>query len=168
MSEAQRNLIVHEVSALKKITIRKTSLLYTSANKPNKPVTEYLVGVPNLLVIVELANKNIIGAFTQNAFTKANQFSHSTIMSKAMIFSILPQTFIVNEHRGEAIHFEENVLTWGKQEITINCNEPMTMNANLNCEEAVYNSAISTEEFMGGETKNVSIVKIEAYRNFFG
>lgn len=121
-----------------------------------------------MLVIVELANKSIIGAFTQNAFTKANQFSHSTIMSKAMIFSILPQTFIVNEHKGEAIHFEDNILTWGREEIVINCNEPMTMNAHLNCEDAVYSSAISTEEFMGGESENVPIVKIEAYRNFFG
>lgn len=76
-------------------------------------------------MIVELANKSIIGAFTQNAFSKANQLSHSSIMSKAMIFSIHPQIFLVNESRGEAIHFEENVLTWGKQEIVINCKEPL-------------------------------------------
>lgn len=90
-------------------------------------------------------------------------------MSKAMIFSILPQIFLVNENRGDAIHFEENILTWGKQEIVINCKEPLELSANLNFEEAVYPTAgISTSEFLGSEERTIPITKFEAYRNFFG
>lgn len=79
---------MHEICALKKITAKKTRLMYSSAQKINKPISEYIVSTPNIIIVAELSNKEIIGAFSQNAFSKDNKFTHSSIVSKALIFSL--------------------------------------------------------------------------------
>ena len=133
LDEGQRNFIIHEVSALKKITAKKTRLMYSSAQNVNKPITDYIVSTPNMILIAELENKKIVGAFTQNAFSKDNKLTHSSIVSKAIIFSLSAQTFTQNEGRGEIIHFEEGSLIWGNREFVVSCQEPLSISANLNC-----------------------------------
>ena len=39
LNEAQRNLVIHEISALKKITAKKTRLIFSSAQTITKPIT---------------------------------------------------------------------------------------------------------------------------------
>jgi hypothetical protein len=136
---------MHEISALKKITAKKTRMMYSSAQKVTKPITEYIVSTPNMILIAELANKKIVGAFTQNAFSKDNKLTHSSIVSKAIIFSLNTQTFINNEGRGEIIHFAEPALIWGNREFVINCQEPLSVSVDLNCENAIYPTVQSSE-----------------------
>ena len=96
---------MHEISALKKITVKKTRLVFSTAQKISKPITEYIVSTPNMILIAELSNKRIVGAFTQNAFSRENKLTHSAIVSKAIIFSLQTQAFITNDGKGEIIHF---------------------------------------------------------------
>ena len=53
-----------------------------------------------MILIAELSNNKIVGAFTQNAFSKDNKLTHSSIVSKAVIFSLNTQAFITNDGRG--------------------------------------------------------------------
>lgn len=70
LNEQKRNFVVNEINRLKKISAKKTKLLYRSLSKNNKPITDYTSNVPNLFIVVQLSNKRIVGAFTQTAFTK--------------------------------------------------------------------------------------------------
>lgn len=133
LDEGQRNFIIHEISALKRITAKKTRLIYSSEQKTSKSITEYIVSTPNMIIIAELANKKVVGAFTQNAFSKDNKLTQSSIVSKAIIFSLNSQAFITNDGKGEVIHFEENALVWGNREFVINCDEEPSISINLNC-----------------------------------
>ena len=95
--------------------------MYSSSQQITKPVTDYVVSTPNMIIVAELSNKKIIGAFTQNAFSKENKLTHSAIVSKAIIFNLNNQTFIPNDGKGEITHFEENTLIWGNREFVVNC-----------------------------------------------
>lgn len=70
LSEMDRLFIINEINRLKKISAKKTRLLYRSLNSNNKNITEYITNVPNLIVIVKLSSSKIIAAFTQAAFNK--------------------------------------------------------------------------------------------------
>ena len=76
-----------------------------------------------MIIIAELSNKKIVGAFTQNAFSKDNKLTHSSIVSKAIIFSLNTQAFITNDGKGEIIHYEDNSLIWGNKEFVLNCDD---------------------------------------------
>jgi len=117
LDEAQRNFIMHELTALKKIKTKKTRLMFSLAQKVNKPIVEYILNAPNIFVIAELANKRIVGAFSQNTFSKDNKFSRSSVVNKAMIFDVIAQIFIANEGKEdiEVIRYEENTLIWGNR-----------------------------------------------------
>ena len=106
---------MHEISGLKKIVAKKTRLIFSSAQKITKPITDYIVSTPNMILIAELSNKRVVGAFSQNAFSRENKLTNSSIVSKAIIFSLNTQAFISNEGKGEMIHFEENALIWGNR-----------------------------------------------------
>jgi hypothetical protein len=60
--------VIGEINRLKKIAAKKTKLMYRSLAKNSKPISEFISNVPNLFVVIELANKKILGAFTQTAF----------------------------------------------------------------------------------------------------
>lgn len=79
---------MHEISQVKKIVVKRTRMIYNSTQKVNKPISEYMISIPNMIVIAELENKKIVGAFTQNAFSKENRMSRSSIVSKAVLFSL--------------------------------------------------------------------------------
>jgi len=64
---------MHELTALKKIKTKKTRLMFSLAQKVNKPIVEYILNAPNIIVIAELANKRIVGAFSQKHLFKGQQ-----------------------------------------------------------------------------------------------
>lgn len=96
LDEGQRNFIIHEISAVKKIIVKKTRMIYNSAIDSKKPVGEHIISTPNMIIIAELENKKIVGGFTQSAFTKDNRLNKSSIISKAVIFSLDTRIFITN------------------------------------------------------------------------
>lgn len=51
LDEGQRNFIIHEISAVKKILVKKTRLIYNSAQEVKKPVAEYVISTPNMILI---------------------------------------------------------------------------------------------------------------------
>ena len=91
---------MREISALKKIVTKKTRIMFSLSQKVTKAITDYFVSIPNMLVIIELSNKTIVGAFTQNAFSRENRFTQSSVVSKAMIFSVTAQAFVPNDGKG--------------------------------------------------------------------
>jgi hypothetical protein len=70
--------------------------MYSLRQKGNKPIHEFILGAPNIILIAELENNKIVGAFSQNAFSKDNKFTKSSIVSKAMIFDVSKQVYITN------------------------------------------------------------------------
>lgn len=115
----QREFIIQEINHLKKISAKKTRLLYRSLSSKNKNISQYTSNVPNLLVVVELANKRILAAFTQAAFNKdinntqvGEKKYHSA--NKAMIIDVTSQRIITNSTPNETIRFDERALIWGK------------------------------------------------------
>lgn len=77
--------------------------MFSLRQKSNKSIHEFILGAPNIILVAELQNKKIVGAFTQNAFSRENKFTKSSIVSKAMIFDVSRQVFITNEGQGEII-----------------------------------------------------------------
>jgi len=62
--------LIGEIKAVKKIDVKKARLLYRSLGSNPRSNAEYTSNVPNVLVVVELSNKKLLGAFTQAAFTR--------------------------------------------------------------------------------------------------
>ncbi len=79
--------------------------------------------MPNLLVVVELANKRILAAFTQAAFNKdlntqvTEKKYHSA--NKAMIIDVTSQRTITNSTPAETIRYDERALIWGRNEFAV-------------------------------------------------
>ena len=97
-----------------------------------------------MIIVAELENKKIVGAFTQSAFSKDNKLNRTSVVSKAVIFSLDTRTFITNEGKGEVIRYEDNALIWGNREFVINGEEPLSISVNLNCENPIYPTNLST------------------------
>ena len=109
LNQKQREFIINEINHLKKISAKKTRLLYRSLNANTKPLSEYISNVPNLLVVVELSNKRILGAFTQAAFNKElnNQTDKKYLSSnKAMIINVTQEQVIFNSSSNDTIRYD--------------------------------------------------------------
>lgn len=71
LNPKQREFVISEINFLKKISAKRTKLLYRSLSANfEKAVIEYCGNVPNILLVVELANSRVFAAFTQAAFSK--------------------------------------------------------------------------------------------------
>lgn len=70
LGQKQREFLIGEIKTLKKIDVKKARLLYRSLGSNPRSIAEYTSNVPNVLVVVELSNKKLLGAFTQAAFTR--------------------------------------------------------------------------------------------------
>jgi len=123
-------------------------------------MAEYVISTPNMILIAELENKQIVGAFTQSAFSKDNKLNRSSIISKAVIFSLETWAFITNEGKGEVTRYDNNALIWGNREFVVNGEEPLSISVNLNCENPIYPTDLSTREFIGSPNSTVAVKKL--------
>lgn len=104
--------------------------------------------MPNVLVVVELSNKKLLGAFTQAAFTRelGNQPERKySPANKAMIIDISEQRIILNASAAETIRYDERALIWGRNEFVVSSEEPLLLSCDLNCEQAVYPCGLSSQ-----------------------
>ncbi len=91
--------------------------------------------MPNVLVVVELSNKKILGAFTQAAFTREmgqpeRKYSPA---NKAMIIDISEERIALNTSTSETIRYDEHALIWGRNEFVVSSEEPLLLSCDLNC-----------------------------------
>jgi hypothetical protein len=52
LDQAQREFLIGEIKAIKKIDVKKARLLYRSLGSNPRPLSEYTSNVPNVLVVV--------------------------------------------------------------------------------------------------------------------
>ena len=156
---------------MKKISVKKTRLLYSSLSRKEKPISEYVANVPNLIVVVELKNGRMVGAFTQSAFSRdlhSERIKVSSVMTKAMLMDITAEKSYRNQTGTDVIKHENNQLIWGKNEFALSVSEPYSLSCNLNCEEAVYPTQCKTSEFLAMHGASVPVTRFEVYRLFLG
>jgi hypothetical protein len=149
--------------------------MYRSLAKNTKPISESISNVPNLFVVVELANKKILGAFTQTAFaTKENSLgiekSKYIAQNKSMIMDISEERVFANANAStqDTIKYDQNALVWGRYEFVVSFAEPLLFSSDLNCENAIYPCVYSNPELLGCNEANLPISHFEVYRIFLG
>ena len=101
--------MIGEIKTLKKIDVKKARLLYRSLGSNPRPIAEYTSNVPNVLVVVELSNKKLLGAFTQAAFTRelANPPERKySPANKAMIIDISSERVVLNSLANDTIRYD--------------------------------------------------------------
>jgi len=91
-----------------------------------------------------------VGAFTQTAFTKelsigTPEKSKYMSQNKAMLMDITGEKIFINQGGHDTIRHDFRALIWGKNEFIVNCEEPLLLNCELNCEGAIYPSQETTE-----------------------
>lgn len=172
LNEKKRKFVIGEINRLKKISAKKTKLLYRSLARNNKPITDFTSNVPNLFIVVELANKKVVGAFTQTAFTKdlahSPEKSKYVSQNKAMIMDITNERVFPNQSGHETIRHDSNALIWGRNELVVNCEEPLLLASDLNCEAAIYACDYSAAELLGADQNSFPISQFEVFRIFLG
>jgi hypothetical protein len=173
LNEKKRNFVIGEINRLKKISAKKTKLLYRSLAKNNKPITDFTSNVPNLFIVVELANKKVLGAFTQTAFTKdlhhsSGEKSKYVSQNKSMIMDITSERVFPNQSGYDTIRHDSNALIWGRNELVVNCEEPLLLTSDLNCEAAIYACDYSIAELLGASETSFPISQFEVFRIFLG
>jgi hypothetical protein len=70
LNTESKNFLLDEIKRIKKLPIKKTKLiLKLDKLSPINP-HEFVDNIPNIVLVIELANKKVLAAFTQAAFSK--------------------------------------------------------------------------------------------------
>lgn len=173
IGDREKDWLLSEIHQLKKISVKKTRLLHSSLGHMEKPIGEYISNVPNVIVVVQLSNNRMVGAFTQSAFSRElhshlDRVRHTSIMTKAMIVDITGEKSYRNATGQDVIKIDGSQLVWGHNEFVLNTTEPYTLSCDLNCEKAVYPTSCTAKEFLESEEPSVSVKRFEVYRLFLG
>ena len=81
MSALHEEFIIGKIIEVKKIGVKRTKLLHHAGATSARSIIDLVAGIPNIIVVVELASKHIVGAFTQAAFTKDQVKSETKFIS---------------------------------------------------------------------------------------
>jgi hypothetical protein len=112
-----------------------------------------------------------LGAFTQAAFTREignhpeRKYSPA---NKAMIIDISRKLIVLNSSASDTIRYDEHALIWGRNEFAVSSEEPLLLNCDLNCEQAVYPCELTSQELLGCAGRSCPISQFEVYRIFLG
>ncbi len=163
-----------EIKRIKKLPIKKTKLIFKLDKlAPGNP-HEFIDNIPNIVLLIELANKKVLGAFTQTSFSKEdgnhNQSTSSIARSrlgtnKSLILDLTKKLAFLNNNPNETIIYDENAIVWGRDELIIKNDEPTLLYSSFGSQEGVYSDGKYTvDDLLGGNQGFERISQYEFYR----
>ena len=111
---------------IKKLGVKKTTLIFKlDMLNPVNP-HEHIDNIPNIIILIELANKKVLAAFTQTAFSREDAINEKSVVSrsrlgsnKALIMDLTNKVCFANNSPNNTIIYDENAIVWGKDELVI-------------------------------------------------
>ena len=104
-----------EIKRIKKLPIRKTQLIFKLDKLSPANPHEFIDNIPNIVLLIELTNKKVLGAFTQTAFSKEDGVHNQSVSNiarsrlgtnKSLILDLTNKVVFMNNNPNETIIYD--------------------------------------------------------------
>lgn len=142
-----REFVYETIRALLK-GVLKTEKIYNSKTNRGKNPHEFIDNIRGVLVLIQLQNSKILGAYTHEAFSSLHPQSSSDNI--AFILDISNRKSFANQSGLNSISYNSGSLVWGFNEIMLKFEEPEVMYTNFCRNHNIYwDGKHKIEEFIG-------------------
>lgn len=117
----------------------------------------------NILLLIELQNDKILGAFTHEAFSP--QIEHASSKNIGFIFDVTNRKAFINNAGENSIVYNRDCLCWGLNEIMIKVEEPEILYTNFCRKHNTYwDGKYTIEDFIGTNKQWTRIKQFSIYK----
>ena len=115
INQDNKTFLLEEIKKIKKLPIKKTKIIFKLDKLSPLNPHDYIDNIPNIVILIELTNKKVLGAFTQTAFSREDTSlgdrpsfkSNSRVNSnKALIVDLTNKVAFHNKVQNDAIIYD--------------------------------------------------------------